>query len=67
LETYEIGHEVYKRHLELREDFAGGMRESSICVFDASLERKMIRKVGDCKLFNADLSADIIVVRPSTA
>jgi hypothetical protein len=45
LETYEVGHEVYERHIMMREDFAKAMRESKICVFDASRERKMIRKV----------------------
>lgn len=45
LETYERNHKYYATHLKLREDFAKGMRESKICVFDASLERKMIRKV----------------------
>lgn len=37
-------HEYYAQHERLREDFAAGMRTSRICVFDASLERKMIRK-----------------------
>jgi hypothetical protein len=45
LETYGIGHESYTRHRELREDFAKGMRDSRVCVFDSSVERKMIRKV----------------------
>jgi len=45
LETYEVGHELYERHRMLRRDFAKGMRDSWVCVFDASLERKMIRKV----------------------
>lgn len=46
LETYDLNHPLYAKHLALREDFARGMREARICVFDASLERKMIRKVG---------------------
>lgn len=45
LETYTKGHELYAKHESLREDFARGMREAKICVFDASLERKLIRKV----------------------
>jgi hypothetical protein len=45
LETYETGHWSYETHRRLREDFAGGMREARICVFDSSLERKLIRKV----------------------
>ena len=39
-------HECYAVHREIRADFARGMREAKICVFDPSLERKMIRKVG---------------------
>jgi len=45
LETYTPGHWSYETHRRLREDFAKGMREARICVFDSSLERKMIRKV----------------------
>lgn len=45
LETYTKGHELYAKHEALRADFAKGMREAKICVFDASLERKLIRKV----------------------
>ena len=45
LETYTKSHEYYTNHERLREEFARGMRETRICVFDASLERKMIRKV----------------------
>lgn len=45
LETDEVDHEYYAVHRELREDFAKRMREAKICVFDASLERKLIRKV----------------------
>lgn len=45
LETYSPDHEYHTLHRNLREDFARGMRDAEICVFDASLERKMIRKV----------------------
>lgn len=45
LETYENGHAYYTTHEKIREDFANGMRTSRICVFDSSVERKMIRKV----------------------
>jgi hypothetical protein len=45
LETYERSHAYYQTHEALREDFAGGMRRSRVCVFDSSVERKMIRKV----------------------
>jgi hypothetical protein len=46
LETYTTNHTLYANHLEIRRDFARGMRKAQVCVFDASLERKMIRKVG---------------------
>jgi hypothetical protein len=46
LETYTTNHTLYANHLEIRRGFARGMREAQVCVFDASLERKMIRKVG---------------------
>lgn len=45
LETYEKGHAYYTAHEATREDFASGMRRSRVCVFDSSVERKMIRKV----------------------
>jgi hypothetical protein len=45
LETYEKGHVYYTAHEATREDFASGMRRSRVCVFDSSVERKMIRKV----------------------
>lgn len=45
METYIPGHWSYENHRKLREDFAKGMRDARICVFDSSLERKMIRKV----------------------
>lgn len=48
LETYTKGHELYTKHEELRADFSKAMRRAKICVFDASLERKMIRKVRYC-------------------
>jgi len=44
LETYTPGHWSYETHRRLREDFAKGMREARICVFDSSIERKLIRK-----------------------
>ncbi|KAK4686530.1 hypothetical protein P7C73_g3598, partial [Tremellales sp. Uapishka_1] len=46
LETYSVGHEYYAAHERTREEFAQAMREAKICVFDSSLEKKMIRKVG---------------------
>ncbi|WWD20263.1 hypothetical protein CI109_104739 [Kwoniella shandongensis] len=59
LETYELGHEYYQTHLKLREDFAKGMRETKICVFDSSLERKMIRKYAQAFLSGCVVAADI--------
>ncbi|WVQ95996.1 hypothetical protein IAU59_003096 [Kwoniella sp. CBS 9459] len=59
LETYELNHEYYETHLKLREDFARGMRESKICVFDASLERKMIRKYAQALLSGCVIAADL--------
>ncbi|KAK8849636.1 hypothetical protein IAR55_004971 [Kwoniella newhampshirensis] len=59
LETYELGHEYYQTHLMLREDFAKGMREAKICVFDSSLERKMIRKYAQAFLSGCVVAADL--------
>ncbi|OWZ54426.1 hypothetical protein C349_03544 [Cryptococcus neoformans var. grubii Br795] len=59
LETYEQNHQYYTTHLKLREDFARGMRESKICVFDASLERKLIRKYAQAFLSGCVVAADI--------
>lgn len=56
--TYEQGHPAYQHHEALREDFAKNMREAKICVFDSSLERKMIRKYAQALL------AGCVVVRP---
>nr|XP_019009410.1 uncharacterized protein I206_06059 [Kwoniella pini CBS 10737]OCF48191.1 hypothetical protein I206_06059 [Kwoniella pini CBS 10737] len=59
LETYQINHEYYETHLKLREDFANGMRTSKICVFDASLERKMIRKYAQAFLSGCVVASDL--------
>lgn len=48
--TYERGNAAYQRHEALREDFAKHMREAKICVFDSSLERKLIRKYAQALL-----------------
>ena len=50
LDTYVQGHEYYQVHERLRGGFARGMREAKICLFDASLEKKMIRKVNSLPL-----------------
>ena len=55
--SYEQGHPAYQHHEALREDFAKHMREAKICVFDSSLERKMIRKYAQALL------AGCVVVR----
>lgn len=65
LETYTKGHELYEKHELLREDFARGMREAKICVFDASLERKLIRKV--CYTHMLWCQAHASTPRPSLA
>ncbi|WWD04530.1 hypothetical protein V865_002600 [Kwoniella europaea PYCC6329] len=59
LETYELNHEYYETHLKLRQDFANGMRTSKICVFDASLERKMIRKYAQAFLSGCVVASDL--------
>lgn len=48
--SYEQGNPAYQHHEALREDFAKHMREAKICVFDSSLERKMIRKYAQALL-----------------
>lgn len=55
--TYEQGNAAYQHHEALREDFAKQMREAKICIFDSSLERKMIRKYAQAFL------AGCVVVR----
>jgi hypothetical protein len=55
--TYAQGNAAYARHEALREDFAKHLRESKICVFDSSLERKLIRKYAQALL------AGCVVVR----
>lgn len=56
LETYQPGNPSYARHIFLREDFARAMRETRICVFDSSLERKTIRKVSQKAFASASKS-----------
>ncbi|WVN86840.1 uncharacterized protein L203_102014 [Cryptococcus depauperatus CBS 7841] len=59
LETYEQNHESYKTHIQLRSFFAKGMREAKVCVFDASLERKMIRKYAQAFLSGCVVASDL--------
>ncbi|GHJ89456.1 hypothetical protein NliqN6_5858 [Naganishia liquefaciens] len=57
--TYEQHHPAYQHHEALREDFAKHMREAKICVFDSSLERKMIRKYAQALLAGCVVAGDI--------
>lgn len=59
LQTYQQGHPVYAKHEDTRAAFAQGMRESRICVFDASLERKMIRKYAQAMLSGCVIAGDL--------
>jgi hypothetical protein len=59
LETYEVGHASYAPHRALREDFARGMRQAQICVFDSSLERKLIRKYAQALLSGCVIASDL--------
>lgn len=59
LETYELGHASYARHRHIRADFARGMRTAQICVFDSSLERKLIRKYAQALLSGCVIAADL--------
>lgn len=59
LETYTPGHETYSAHRALREDFARGLRTAQICVFDASVERKLIRKYAQALLSGCVVAADL--------
>ncbi|ODN78592.1 hypothetical protein L202_04199 [Cryptococcus amylolentus CBS 6039] len=59
LETYEKDHQYYTTHLKLRRDFAKGMRESRVCVFDSSLERKLIRKYAQAFLSGCVVASDL--------
>lgn len=59
LETYELGHETYATHRAIRADFATGMRTAQICVFDSSLERKLIRKYAQAFLSGCVVAGDL--------
>ena len=48
--TYEPDSPYLATQRMLRADFAKGMREAKICVFDSSLERKLIRKYGQSSI-----------------
>ncbi|KAL7414198.1 hypothetical protein BDY24DRAFT_414418 [Mrakia frigida] len=58
-EWYEENSPLLAKHLELRGGFAGAMRETKICVFDASLERKLIRKYAQAFLSGCVVATDI--------
>jgi hypothetical protein len=59
LETYTVGHPYYSKHIRMREEFATGLRETKICVFDSSLERKLIRKYAQAFLSGCVVAGDI--------
>lgn len=59
LETYTVGHPYYTKHTRMRADFAGGLRDTKICVFDSSLERKLIRKYAQAFLSGCVVAGDI--------
>lgn len=59
LETYTLNHPYYTKHIRGRQAFAQGLRESKICVFDSSLERKMIRKYTQAFLSGCVVAGDI--------
>ncbi|KAL7425098.1 hypothetical protein Q5752_000786 [Cryptotrichosporon argae] len=59
LETYERNHSSYAVQTAIREDFARGLREAQICIFDSSLERKMIRKYAQAFLSGCVVAADL--------
>jgi hypothetical protein len=59
LETYTPGHPYYQKHLTMRRAFATGLRSAKICVFDSSLERKMIRKYSQAFLSGCVVAGDI--------
>ena len=59
LKTYTKGHEFYAAHEAIREDLARGMRESKICLFDSSVEKKMIRKYAQALLSGCVIAADL--------
>ncbi|CDZ97915.1 hypothetical protein [Phaffia rhodozyma] len=57
--TYSVSSEFYKNHIRTREEFAKGMREAQICIFDSSLERKMIRKYAQALLSGCVIAGDL--------
>jgi hypothetical protein len=58
LRTYRPGHPSYRRHVQKRQEFAEGMRNAQICVFDASMEKKAIRKYAQAFLSGCVVAAD---------
>ncbi|ORX35459.1 hypothetical protein BD324DRAFT_632928 [Kockovaella imperatae] len=59
LETYTREHKYYAAQERIRREFAQSMRESQICLFDASLEKKMIRKFAQALLSGCVIAADL--------
>lgn len=58
LATYTPGHPSYRTQRQKREEFAQGMREAQICVFDSSMEKKAIRKYAQAFLSGCVVAAD---------
>lgn len=58
LATYEPGHPSYRPQIRKREEFAEGMRNAQICVFDSSVEKKAIRKYAQAFLSGCVVAAD---------
>lgn len=58
LPTYRPGHASYARQRQKRQEFAEGMRNAQICVFDSSMEKKAIRKYAQALLSGCVIAAD---------
>lgn len=56
--TYIPGHMSYARQRAKRTEFAEGMRNAQICVFDSSMEKKAIRKYAQAFLSGCVVAAD---------
>lgn len=58
LRTYKPGHVSYARQRQKRQEFAEGMRNAQICLFDSSIEKKAIRKYAQAALSGCVVAAD---------
>ncbi|CDZ97942.1 hypothetical protein [Phaffia rhodozyma] len=57
-EWYEDKSPLLKNHEKTREAFATALRETRICIFDSSLERKMIRKYAQAFMSGCVVAGD---------